>query len=443
VVQVDSTQKGVRYQLRLDADNTPVNPPGYHQTDRALETARVEVDLAVESQAQAEVLLPTSPITRATTFNVLAIKNITGVSAQLTGKATVKVAINTAVQAAFQPAQNQVLRDSEIIASYGDKVTVVVQKSEEGASYELVSGPKDNLVKLSTAKAGNKDDILLTSTAGFNEDTPIRVRVFRAAEKSVWALLDAALTVLVRPNPAVVVNVDHSLIDYQANARVSLDAPQASAQYRLFKRDVTPAEYLPDGTAGALIVQTDEGRKIAIKVPDRVTDWNVLADFVPVDVFKDSSGSLSVETGSLLEDTLFIVQATKIENREQLQLDQSFAVLVRPNPACPVSVAKAEVIAGTAGVVQVDSTQKGVRYQLRLDADNTPVNPPGYHQTDRALETARVEIDLGIESQGAEVLLLPTSPLSATTTFNILATKNITGISAQLTKKPTIETAAS
>jgi hypothetical protein len=91
LVRVSGTQKGVAYQLRLDADNAAVNPPGYHLTDRGVETVRLEVDFVVEDQGKAILLLPTGAITTSTTFNVLAIKTLTGVSAQLNGKATIGI----------------------------------------------------------------------------------------------------------------------------------------------------------------------------------------------------------------------------------------------------------------------------------------------------------------------------------------------------------------
>src|SRR6185436_9825819 len=138
---------------------------------------------------------------------------------------------------------------------------------------------------------------------------------------------------------------------------------------------------------------------------------------------------LSIATGGLLEDTIFIVQATKTANRERLQLDQAAAVLVRPNPAPQVSAAREVVPAGTEGLVTVGGTQPGVAYQLRFDSNSRPINTPGYHYEDRGVETTRVEVDLVVERPGDPLLLLPTGRVTAKTTFQVLATKVLTGVS--------------
>jgi hypothetical protein len=80
----------------------------------------------------------------------------------------------------------------------------------------------------------------------------------------------------------------------------------------------------------------------------------------------------------------------------------------------------------------VGGTQRGVAYQLRSGAEN--IGPPGYHYEDRRLETTRLEVDFVVGQQGDPLLLLPIDRVTATTTYNVLATKTLTGISVQLTK---------
>jgi hypothetical protein len=92
-VLVSGTQQGVAYQLRLNADDTPIGAPGYDYRDRAVETARLEVDFVVEEPADARasqtLRLPAGSITSRTVFNVLATKILTGLTAELRGKATI------------------------------------------------------------------------------------------------------------------------------------------------------------------------------------------------------------------------------------------------------------------------------------------------------------------------------------------------------------------
>jgi hypothetical protein len=174
-------------------------------------------------------------------------------------------------------------------------------------------------------------------------------------------------------------------------------------------------------------------------MPAPITSWDAPAGFSLAADFAENGGELSASTGSLAEDTLLVIQATKTANRESLQLSQVVVILTRPDPSPVVGVQKAAVDSGQAGVVTLDKTQKGVSYQLRLDADNTPVNLPGYDLRDRGLETVRIEVDLLVEEQGQPILLLPTGPITAATRFNILASKILTAESAQLTGKAEID----
>lgn len=429
-IQLLGGQEGVRYQL-CDEDGNAILDAG-----KTLEVT------PQPGQAMEAVFLKTPKITKDITFTILASREAQAgeihLETYLNRAVAIKAGIDTQLPVSFQPAAGQMVSGTQITTNYNDKVTVVISNTQEGISYKLVSGPQDNLTTLSTSQKGNTTDVVLVSTSGFAEDTPIYVQAFRPNSKQDPALLETTLSIKVRPNPALTINVDKLIVDYQSAATLTVLAAQTSTEYRLFKRDLTLGEYLPDGTAGALSIRTDEGRNIAVKVPATVTDWGNPAGFTLVDTFKVNGANVTVSTGNLLEDTLFIVQATKIENREQLQLTQTVAVLVRPNPGPAVSVAQASVASDSLGLVQLNGTQKGVGYQLRLDPANTPVNPLGYHLTDRGINTMRLEVDLLVEDQGKPVLLLPTGTLTQVTNFNILAIKTITGVSAQLATKATI-----
>ena len=429
-IQILGGQSGVRYQL-CDEDGNAV-----------IESGNTFEVLPQVGQADDQIFLNTPAIQKDITFTILAVRETedheTRLETYLNQLVSIKAGIDTKLQVAFQPAEGQVVRDTQIITRYGDKVTVTIAKSQEGISYKLVSGPKENPITLSDAKKGNTGDISLVSTGGFMEDTPINILAYRTTNWRISALLDTGLAILVRPNPALTITVDTPIIDYDTGSTLWLVNHQTSVDYRLYKRELTTSDYISAPAKGDLIIHVDKDRQVSIKAPGKVADWEASSGFVFVDKFSESGGGLPVSTGNLLEDTLFIVQATKIENREQLQLDQVIIILVRPNPAPAVSVAKAQVEANAPGLVRVSGTQKGVAYQLRLDTDNTLVNPPGYHLTDRGVETVRLEVDLVVEDQGKPMLLLPTGTITAATTFNVLATKTLTGLSAQLNDKATI-----
>lgn len=418
VLTVNDAQKGVFYQLRLDAE--PVGAPGYHVEDRGLERTRVEVDFAVDSQGDTVLLLLSGPLTVMTTFNVLATKISSELSAQLVGTATVEVesGIDPSLAVAFEPYEHQNADGPPIAINYGDKVRVKISASQEGISYQLFEDTEEE-VSLSNAWKGNTREIILFPNAGFNEDIGIKIKAFRTSNPALFAYLDARLTVNVRPDPAVAVTLEAAVLDYNAKAKLSLTGFQASATYTLYQREITPSEYVAEGTAGVLEIPTGEGPSVFVKAPETVTDWDDPSGFVPVKDFTTALGKLT--TGGLPEDALFVVRATKNENGERLPLDQVVAVLVRPNTALGVESATEEVTLAT--------TQRGVFYEL-LDADDTPVGSPGYHVEDRWLERTRVELDFAVESQGDAVLLLPTGPLTKTTTFTIRATKLTTALTA-------------
>ncbi len=429
-IQILGGQAGVRYQL-CDEDGNIILDKTTGKGFEVFPTA---------DQANDPVFLPTPLIQKDITFTVLASRELSKMrlDAYLSQPVSMKAGINTQLPVAFQDVNGQ-LASGEIITNYNDKVTVIVSSSQEGISYKLVSGLVDKPADLSEAKIGNKGDITLVSNNGFAEDTQIRVLAYRTSKTDIWALLNTNLSILVRPNPALTIQVDKLIVDYNTSAILTVVSPQASVEYRLYKRDISAGEYLAAQASDSLTIHTDEGRDIFIQVPATVIDWSNPSDFTLVDVFKDSKGALTLSTGNLLEDALLIVQATKIANRQQLQLTQTVAILARPNPAVAVSVAQESVAAGTPGLVQLNGTQKGISYQLRLDGtNNTPINPPGYHQTDRGVQTVRLEVDFIVEDQGQPILLLPTGPIKKKTTFNILAVKTITGVSTQLSAKASL-----
>ena len=425
-IQIENGQIGVLYQL-CDEDGNPIVENG-NRFEVQPETGEVDE----------KVLLPTPQIQKDITFTILAVREgsdpIMRLEVYLNQTVSLKSGIDPNLMVAFQPDGNQIVAGSQIITNYESKVTVQVEKSQDGISYKLVTGPEDDRVTLSAPQKGNKDVITLVSTASFAEDTPLNILAYRTTNWRVASILNTNLSVKVRPNPAVVINLQPAIIDYGAEAKLSLTGYQTTAGYRLYKRELIPADYLAEAIAGNIQVHTDDGRDVFIKAPEKITDWDSANGFVPVAEFKENSGVLSVNTGKLLEDTLFIVRATKIENGESIQLDQAAVVLVRPDisPTVNVSTSQSEMI-------EITNTQKGVAYQLRIG--DALVNLPGYHVTDRGVNTTRLEVDFVVEGRGDPVLLLPAGPITKKTTFNVLAIKIFSGISAQLTGTATLTVA--
>lgn len=425
-IRILGAQAGVRYQL-CDEDGNAILDNG--QPLEVTPTA---------GMAQGTVVLKTPVIQKDITFTILAIRETadhqTRLEAYLIQTVGIKAGIDATLPVAFRAQAGQVAQGASVTCNYGDKVTVIISGSQEGISYKLVGGSGD----LSGPVKGNKGDIVLQVNAGFMEDAVINVLAYRTSNWHVSSQLDTSLTILVRPNIALGLSVAASILDYQGATTFTVATPQASVEYRLYKRELKAADYLADSQSGGMLIKTSEGRTISVKIPPAVTDWNNPAGYALVGVFKDKSGKLSISSGATAEDALYIVQATKTVNREALQLTQTQLLLVRPDTAPVMSVAQASVTAGSEGTVMLTGTQNGVGYQLRLDPGNKLINPPGYHLANRGLETMRVAVDLMVGDQGQAVLLLPTGVITQATSFNVLAIKTITGVSAKLAGKASI-----
>ena len=458
---IADVQVGVRYQL-CDKDGNLIpekngerfeafKGPNASDNDVVLRTPSVTKDVTYTIRATRESAkaIGTPDDTSSLDGNIPAVSpapsNVSQpiiVETYLNQAIAIKAGINTNLPVSFVPGDQQISTGQAITIDYNQSVTVKIENSQEGVSYRLFEDlpQSDTDRPLSEEVNGNKGDIEIDSTELFLEDTSIKVKAVRIGIPSSLVDLTARLTVTVRPDPSVSVVTASLVLDYDTQTRISLVNHQTSVIYQLYKREIiVPDEYV---SQGGLIVPVVGDRQVFIKPPEKILDWENPNGFVEVGTFEATSDQ--IDTGNLAEDTLFIVRATKRgENGETLQLDQTIAILVRPNPSLQLSVEKSPIDPNDIGVVLINATQKGVFYQLRLDADNTPIKPPGYHVEDRGVERTRLEVDFVVGAQeppgAGGVLRLPTDPLTEKTVFNVLATKIMTGLEAQLTGKATID----
>ncbi|MEN9867303.1 MAG: hypothetical protein RL748_2893, partial [Pseudomonadota bacterium] len=450
-IRLQGAQMGVSYQL-CDEDGNAIVDNGKTfkvalpaATSGSTSSATSSTSSTSSSVSAAQTLVLSTPaIVKDITYTIMATRSSEQTPAQaplecyLNQVINILTGIDTTLAVSFNLSATQTMRAAKLVCNYGDIVTVIVSNSQEGISYKLVDKVEGG-VNLSAPVKGNKGDIKLVSTIQLLEDSVIYVQAYRTSNYRLNAILDATVGILVRPNPALAISVDSTILKYQTAAKLTIALPQASAEYRLYRHDLALTDYLPDGNANGLIISTPQKRNISVQKPGTISNWANPPGFVAQSLFvANDDGSLSVSTGNLAEDALFIVQVSKLDNHEQLQLAQAVAILVQPNQALAVSVAQATVAAGSSGMVQLTGTQKGVSYQLRVDSVNTLVNPPGYHQTDRGIDTTRIGIDLVVADQGQAMLLLPTDNISQSTKYNVLARKTITGVTAQLSAKATI-----
>jgi hypothetical protein len=436
-IEILYAQIGVRYQL-CDDDGNPIDN---------FEAMRPP------DQTDTRVILKTPDITRDRTFTILATRSVDGygmpldtpLEIYLANSASVKVGINAALLVEFQPGDGQISTGQQITVTYNDPVRVAVSASQEGITYQLVTVTDDGELVLSEPVEGNKARIVL-ETSRLAEDTVIQVQAYRTLDTNVSAYLDTKLMVHVRPNLAVGIQVAPSappVVDYAAQTTLSLVDGQSSVIYRLYRRKLIAADYVAADTPGRLEVPTDTDQRIFIQAPPTITDWDAPSDFFPVGTFQEQDGGYAITADDIREDTLFLVQATKNAKRERLQVRQAVVVLARPDPAPQVAAVQSPLQAGNAGIVTVSGTQQGVAYQLQIDTESTPINLPGYDYRDRGVETARLEVDFvvgePIDPDVYQTLLLPTGPVSTSTTYSVLAIKILSGVSTLLHNKVTIE----
>ncbi len=182
---------------------------------------------------------------------------------------------------------------------------------------------------------------------------------------------------------------------------------------------------LPDNTlavAGSTAICFGTGTTItvALSVPGstyqlRNDDDNSLVG-LPV---TGNGGTIILPTGPLTATTTFNVLASITATGCSAQLHAKAIVTVNPIPdiSLAVSATLEYICSGTGTNVSVASSVLGTSYQLRNDADNSPIGSP-------------------VDGDGGTIIL-PTGLLTSTTTFNVLATITSTGCSAQLTGKVT------
>ena len=447
-ILIKDAQTGVRYYL-CDSDGNPV--PNLPEATRTAEGA----------------LLSTPPIQQDVTYTILATRQDNAratrkrhaapflppqtdtaavLETYLSQTVSIQVGLDTTLEVTFDPVGIR----TQITVDYNDTLVVIIKNSQEGVLYELFEDVDDGTALSAAAERGDKGDLPILAglidedqqLVGFREDIGIKVKAYRATDPNNFVFLDARVAVAVRPNPAVALSIDNAVLEHAATATLALAGTQDSAGYQLYQRLIAPAEYGSQPHEDYFEVPIDEDTSIFVEIPEPITDWNNPDDFTLVGAFAEAGDHLGITTGSLTDDVFFVVQATKRDNGETLQVTGMAAALVRPDPTLTVGVVETPVAADTFGIVTVDGTQAGVTYQLRLDADDTTVGEPGYHVSDRGLERMRVAVDLGVETQGDAQLRLPTDVLTATTVFNVLATKRITGLTAELNGKATVEVEA-
>ncbi|GGH06668.1 hypothetical protein [Mucilaginibacter phyllosphaerae] len=341
------------------------------------------------------------------------------------------------------------------VLNYSEKVVLTVKNAQKGAWYSVVyfAGeinalpPKqlltvDNEADLETILMpagpaafciskkflGDNADLQLETTYGLREDMELRVFV-DDANTGLTGLLNAAVIIGVMPDislPAVWYSQQSKsrynktgAADYGSAAGVRLKLSQSSVKYRL--------------------------RLDAMDGPDTKTDI-YLSDWV-----NGVAGVLDIPLIELTtEDMLLTVIAEKVIRPLGAALTQRVVIPVYPAHDKTFTVVDSQD--PQAGkTIKVGNAQSGILYQLRNTATNELIVPPVFYHRNYGIGNTRICGDskaasfdenavmsddwwikslfvVGNSSTDDEVLL-PVGPLTADTSFEVIATKSTTGFS--------------
>jgi hypothetical protein len=139
-----------------------------------------------------------------------------------------------------------------------------------------------------------------------------------------------------------------------------------------------------------------------------------------------TGGTIDLPTGNLISTTTFNVLATNVTTSCFLQMTGTITITVNPAPLNRAITGPAAAICtgSTASITVGTATASvnGTTYQLRNNADNSNI----------------VGSTVTISNTSTASFGLSTLALATTTTFNVLATINATGCSAQMSGTPTV-----
>jgi hypothetical protein len=426
-IQLGSSQAGVSYQLRRDADDSPVG--------------------SAVAGTGAALLLPTSNLSATTTFNVLAVNTATGCSAELATTATANV--NAAINVSAATPDNTIC--------VGGSTALNASATGGSGSFSYAWLPSAELSNAATASA--------TYTAGTAKTEIFTVTATDqdANYSTCSAAANMSVTSSALPLAAIPVSAQAQYLCHGTGTNIQLGSSQAGVSYQLRRdADDSPVGSAVAGTGAALLLPTgnlsatttfnvlavntatgcsaelastatvnvNAAINVSATTPDNTicvggnTALNASATggsgsfsyaWLPSGELSSAATASATYTAGTAKTEIFTVTATDQDaNYSTCSATANVSVTssALPLAAIPVSAQTQFLCHGTATNIQLGSSQAGVSYQLRRDADDSPVGS-------------------AVAGTGA-ALLLPTGNLSATTTFNVLAVNTATGCSAEL-----------
>lgn len=456
-IPIEASQKDVVYELRGDGDRLLASVDGNGGT----------------------VFLQTPPMQEDTTYNILARKKTTLREAYLQQQATVTVGLDVTLSARILKADlleviNPPGDQDARIVDWGTRVSVQVDRSQEGVDYRLVRSANLQDPELSPDVRGNLGDIVLLANAA-TEDVDLRIlaiKVFDPSQPSLTqrSLLNIVLPLKVRARRDLPVSLEPSaIVDFSGNTAVRIDNTQTSTRYQLYLRAVSDSDFVfGAGGPGLLAVDVEGAPRVYTQRPPLRERWEDFAGFQPVGMpTQGNGGTLRLPLSALTRDSVILVRAQKehqgrVKVPSAVQLEQAELVLTRPDPRPTLKLGVEMAGTQTTGTLEISGGQPGVFYEVRRDPAGTAVDWPAYvHKTDerdatlnKGLEQLRIEVDFAISratlrpaTTPAELAstppltpLLSTAPLIAGTTLYLRAIKAQTRVAVNLPQTAQITT---
>jgi len=437
-IQILNSEPGITYQLRDDADDS-------------LEGTAI-------AGTGSTIDLPTGNLSTTKVFNVLASDGICSI--ELTSLATVNVDIN--------PDPSLALASTISPLCIGGSSAITVAGSEIGVSYQLRNNADNSLVGAAVAGTGSSIVLptgVLSSSQTFNV----------LASSGVCASVQLAATVLI----TVAGSIDLSLPVTPASLTI---CPGLSADFQITGSETGVTYTLIDvadysvvsvavtGTGGIISLSTfPVNSAISIKVlasngscsaeltsaisisisPSPLTSLTVTAlsaslcsgESTHVEVLNSevgvtyqlrddaddsnvsgavigNGGTISMPTGMITNDKTFNVLATKGICSAELLNNITITINAAPDPGISVVAQDPLVCIGKSTFIQVVNSIPGIIYQLRDNADNSIVS--------------------GASFGNGGTINLPTGPLNADRTFNVLASNVICEVQLSATVTVTL-----
>lgn len=371
------------------------------------------------------LVLETPKIEQDITYRIRVTKLASGLDAWLHHEASVRVGLDQSLPArildvpfllpAADPNRPRDPGESRII-DHAIAVRVAIDSSQEGVAYRLVSITGGEETTLSVQDQGGDLGTIVLQSIPMLEDIDLRVRATKRFDpkegiEDQSELLDAVLPLRVRADTRLSVVAVDPVLPFAGKTAMRISGTQTSARYALFVRPIRDDDFIHDGspdTPTVMLALPADGA-IGVRGPESPAPWSKPEGFEQAgESVSGTGGDLDLPLGPLSEDSLVLVQASKVHQvpggtvGSQVGLVQVAAVLVGPDPAVVLAAVGPVSDDRFTGSVTVTGGATGTYYHLSADPAGPDIGRPVYfHRLPteglghwRGIGALMVEVDL-------------------------------------------------